>query len=254
MGNRREELNKIFAQAAEQGIPVPGDVLLEIGKRDAQALISVSEQNLRALLDAGLLEVRARIEGLDKLPELWRTDALDGMISPYQLPIFTLTLPGAVPAPGKLGLVLTSLGWTTMPQLVTYVGGRGGARLPANALGWLHNDGTGVLVWSTPAGGTPDHAALLNLTFATAQHVGFPGLWVANLFTADNRGTEFIGTRSGTITRDVNGRITIVAKTAGRTITITRDVNGYITSATDATNTWTFTRDINNIITSWAVT
>jgi len=71
--------------------------------------------------------------------------------------------------------------------------------------------------------------------------------------TGDLYGTDFIHTRSGTITR-VGGFISSVAKIGGRTLTITRDVNNYISSVTDGTNTWTYTRDGDNIITSWAVT
>jgi hypothetical protein len=74
-----------------------------------------------------------------------------------------------------------------------------------------------------------------------------------NTFTGDQRASDFVSTRSGTITRDVNGYITSIAKTDGRTITLTRDADNYITSAADGTNTWTFTR-VADIITSWSVT
>lgn len=255
--SRREELNRILAMAAAEGIPVPADVILEIVKQDTSVLIAISEQGIKALLDAGLVQVRKEIANLyiPDIPEFWNARAIDGMISPDQLPLYTLTRPGAVPPPRKPNLVLGSRGWEPMP----YSGGgriiqTGGSNLPANAVGWLHNDGAGNLVWSTPAGGTPDHALLTHLDYASANHTGFPGLAVANLFTQDNRGTEFIGTRSGTITHDVNGRVTQVVMTGGRTITITRDINGYILSAADGTNTWTMTRDINNVITAWNVT
>ena len=70
--------------------------------------------------------------------------------------------------------------------------------------------------------------------------------------TGDLIGTDFIATRSGTITRS-GGKISEVAKAGGRTIIITR-TGDYISSITDGTRTWTFTRDGNNAITAWTVT
>jgi hypothetical protein len=70
--------------------------------------------------------------------------------------------------------------------------------------------------------------------------------------TGDLIGTDFVRTRSGTITRS-GGYISTIALTGGRTLTIFR-TSGYISSATDGTRTWTYTRDINNNIISWSVT
>lgn len=70
--------------------------------------------------------------------------------------------------------------------------------------------------------------------------------------TGDLIGTDFVSTRSGTITY-TGDYISEIAKTGGRTITFTRDGSGYITSATDGTRTWTYTRDGSNRITDWSV-
>lgn len=71
--------------------------------------------------------------------------------------------------------------------------------------------------------------------------------------TGDLYGTDFIKTRSGTITRTGN-YISSIIKTGGRTITLTRNASNYITSATDGLYTWTFTRNGSNQLTSWSVT
>jgi len=70
----------------------------------------------------------------------------------------------------------------------------------------------------------------------------------------DIRGKDIVKTRTISITRDVSGYITEIAKTGGRTITITRDASNYITSYTDSINTWTMTRDLSNYITAITVT
>jgi len=70
----------------------------------------------------------------------------------------------------------------------------------------------------------------------------------------DIRGKDIVKTRAISITRDVSGYITEIAKTGGRTITITRDASNYITSYTDSINTWTMTRDLSNYITAITVT
>ena len=73
------------------------------------------------------------------------------------------------------------------------------------------------------------------------------------VFPNDIVGKDFVNTRSGSITRDIDGKITSISKTGGRTITINRDVDGNITSSTDGTRTWTYNRDINNQIESWTI-
>ncbi len=74
-----------------------------------------------------------------------------------------------------------------------------------------------------------------------------------DVMTGDLVGTDFIRTRSGTITRDGDGNVSQVSFTGGRTLTYTR-TNGYVTSATDGSRTWTYQRDGSNRITSWEVT
>ena len=59
-------------------------------------------------------------------------------------------------------------------------------------------------------------------------------------------------TYAGVVTRDVDGRITVFARTGGLTFTVTRDVNNRIATISDGTKTWTFTRTSNRI-TSWSV-
>jgi hypothetical protein len=70
--------------------------------------------------------------------------------------------------------------------------------------------------------------------------------------TGDLIGTDFVKTRSGTITRDVNGLVSVVSLAGGRTMNITRTGN-YISSITDGIRTWTYARDVNNQISSWGV-
>jgi len=72
--------------------------------------------------------------------------------------------------------------------------------------------------------------------------------------TGDLRGTEFIGTRSATLTHNGSGFVTQKAMTGGLTWVYTRDANNFITSKTDGTNTWTYTRDANNLVTAVTVT
>lgn len=71
--------------------------------------------------------------------------------------------------------------------------------------------------------------------------------------TGDLRGTDFVSTRSFTVTRDGSGYLATIVKTGGRTVTITRNGSNYISSATDGTNTWTITRDGSNVLTGVTV-
>lgn len=71
--------------------------------------------------------------------------------------------------------------------------------------------------------------------------------------TGDLRGTDFVPTRSFTVTRDGSGYLATIVKTGGRTVTITRNGSNYISSATDGTNTWTITRDGSNVLTGVTV-
>jgi len=95
-----------------------------------------------------------------------------------------------------------------------------------------------------------------SMSVATASYALNGGTGGSPLDTGslqDVTATDFIKTRSGTITRDVNGRIQSINKIGGRTITLSRDGNNNITSATDGKYTYSYVRDINNKIISWAV-
>ena len=116
MANDKELLTDILRYAAERGIAIPADLLLDISRRDAQALVDAKQFKLT--------------------------------LKPSDLPIFTLKKPGAVPAPGKAGLVLYSTGWEETPPMKTVYMGIGGNTVT-------------------------DHAALSNLDYATAGHTGF---------------------------------------------------------------------------------
>jgi hypothetical protein len=88
----REQLDEILAYAAERGIIVPADILLDIGKEDTRTLLK----------------------------------ALKLKIKPSDLPLFTLNQPGAVPAPKENGLVLASKGWEKIGAHTVYMGMGGG--------------------------------------------------------------------------------------------------------------------------------
>lgn len=105
--------------------------------------------------------------------------------------------------------------------------------------------GAGGGTWGSITGTLSDQTDLQTALDAKVDVAG-------DTMTGDLIGTDFIKTRSGSISR-TGDYISSVAKTSGRTITVTRDGNGYITSATDGTRTWTFTRT-GNQITSWTVT
>jgi hypothetical protein len=72
--------------------------------------------------------------------------------------------------------------------------------------------------------------------------------------TGDIRGTDFISTRSATLTRNVNGFISQIDLQGGRTLIYTRNSQNYVISMSDSVNTWTFVRDANNRILSMNVT
>jgi hypothetical protein len=72
------------------------------------------------------------------------------------------------------------------------------------------------------------------------------------VFTGDVIAPDVVKTRSGVITR-IDGYISQISKTGGRTIDFTRDINNRVTSVTDSDRTWSFTRDINNKISEWSV-
>lgn len=92
MISKRDKLIKQLDKAAELGMPAPASVLLELARQDMD----------------------------EKL------QAADTPIQPEDLPIYSLTQPGAVPAPEVEGLVLTSVGWQK-PQLRVHSGGGGGS-------------------------------------------------------------------------------------------------------------------------------
>lgn len=60
--------------------------------------------------------------------------------------------------------------------------------------------------------------------------------------------------KSGTVTRDGNGRIQTIVLVGGSTSTITRDANHYIQTVSDGSRTWTINRDGNNKLTGWIIT
>ena len=161
MRSKREKLLELIRIGQEQDI-VPVDAILELGKLNTRDLIA----ELVVIPDALLA---------------------GEMIPADLLPLVTRETRGAVPPPHKLDLVLGSRGWQKMPTQTTIIktgggGGGGGTRYHnqlldldyatsghtgfqaasailtalsglADAVGWLHNDGAGNLVWSTPAGG-----------------------------------------------------------------------------------------------------
>jgi len=101
--SREELILDVMNYAAERGISIPADVLLDIGIENTKAMLA-------------------------------------------ELPIFTLTEPGLVPAPNKNGLMLMSEGWTkpVTPSATYYLGGgtTGGASVSYPILPSL--GGTGI--------------------------------------------------------------------------------------------------------------
>jgi len=86
----------------------------------------------------------------------------------------------------------------------------------------------------------------------TASHVDGYVKKTGDTMTGDLIGTDFVKTRSGTITRDGDGNVSQVSLTGGRTLNITR-TDGYISSITDGARIWNYTRNVNNQVTSWTV-
>lgn len=112
-------------------------------------------------------------------------------------------------------------------------------------MGWDDTDGS-VGFWSLGNGLIYDHQS---------HTMGVDDLFVkieGDTMDGDLVGTDFVKTRSGTITR-TGDYISSIEKTGGRTVTITRDADNFITSANDGTRSWTFTRNGSNQITSWSV-
>jgi hypothetical protein len=96
-----------------------------------------------------------------------------------------------------------------------------------------------------------DHNALMN--YVADEHIDWTGATDEFVTTEDAYSRDFVSVNSGAITRNVDGFVTQVAITGGRTITITRDGDGFIDSITDGLYTWTYTRNVDNEITSWSV-
>jgi hypothetical protein len=71
----RKLIDEILNYAAERGITIPADILLDISRQDAKALLD---------------QLKVTVE-----------------IKPSDLPIFTRTQPGAVPASGTGGKILS---------------------------------------------------------------------------------------------------------------------------------------------------
>jgi len=94
----RKQLDEILAYAAERGIVVPADILLEIGKQDTKALLDALKLNLNLNLE--------------------------------DIPVFSLREKGLVPASKKKDVILFGDGWRPMPNIRVptgpMIGGGGG--------------------------------------------------------------------------------------------------------------------------------
>ena len=86
MTSKRKQLDEILKYAAERGIIIPADILLDIGKKDAQELIDALRVNLA------------------------------------DIPDFSLHSRGLVPAPDKNDLLLWSTGWKPLPDIRVPIG------------------------------------------------------------------------------------------------------------------------------------
>jgi hypothetical protein len=141
----RQQLDEILAYVADRGITVPADLLLQIGKRDTEELIKALDE-----------------------------------ISPERLPVYDMTTRGAVPPPLLPDLILGSKGWEKRPVSKQQIVGGGISKnhnllrnldyasaghtgfqanysildtlgLLSSAAGYLYNNGSGILSYSTPA-------------------------------------------------------------------------------------------------------
>lgn len=146
---RRQELDRILKYAAARKIPVPADALLEIVHGD---------------IEEGLNQLKEQIVELREIRK----------IRAEELPLFTLSTPGAVPAPIESDLFLSATGWRRVTSETVYVGGGGGIRYPAGGPGYLYKDVNGVITWAAGGGGAGDvtgPAASVNGNFASFNGV-----------------------------------------------------------------------------------
>lgn len=73
------------------------------------------------------------------------------------------------------------------------------------------------------------------------------------MVSGDLVGTDFIKTRSGTITRGIDGKISSVSLIGGRTLTINRGLSGKIESVYDGVRITTLSRDGEGKISGWTI-
>jgi hypothetical protein len=137
---KKNKLLKLIQEAEDVGLTVPADILLSMAKEDVQKAMD---------------DLKVEVE-----------------IKPEDLPIFTLTQPGAVPAPKLPDLILSSKGWTTMPK-------------PTNRVVY--------------AGGAADHDQLKHLDYASAGHTGFEPT-ITYPITPDLGGTGVANLAASTLT------------------------------------------------------
>jgi hypothetical protein len=156
----RKLIDEILKYADERGITIPADILLDISKQDAKALLD---------------QLKVTVE-----------------IKPEDLPLFTRTQPGAVPASGTGGKILSSEGWIIPPpaRVITVGGGSSGgiteAPIDGNAYsrknaGWEVAAGSGDV--TGPAGATADNFASFN--GATGKIIKDSGLSSSDFEPAD---------------------------------------------------------------------
>lgn len=200
---RKKLLEAIFKDAADRGIPVPADVIIQFIRDD---------------LDQRLNEI---------------TKQLDTNLS-YKLPIFTLGSPGLVPPPRETGLILYSEGWRRQADSIPrgYTSGGGGSS-GGHALLTLGVNTASALTLI---------GQILSLNDVFVQLVGdtMSGDLVGTDFVRTRDGTitrvaglvssvALTGGRTMTVNRDINNRISSIFD-GTRTWTFTRDINGYVTS------------------------
>jgi hypothetical protein len=185
MGNKRDELFKLLSLAAEEGISLPFDVLLQLSRQDTQELIDSNRAGVNQLIEILRNDLLYKIKSLAEkgdiplLPELWDANKLSGMIPAEQYPLFTQTERGAVPpTEGQQDIILTEHGWNKRPpsRFIQTMGG-GGTRIIGGG-----------------GGGTTLHSLLTQLDYASSGHTGFqPTLTAAALLvlllTVDGAGS-----------------------------------------------------------------